>query len=450
MQQSAQTMNTPYPGYYDMLFEIISCLKSHLSDATATVEKTEDLFNAASTNGHPDYFADFSAEHNLNHRQQVMLAAALVAYTHPSFYFILSAGLKARGDNSLGAYNDNQTDIVYPTIQTLQVVLQGTDYQGAMNAGSEILEDPLFKQGVLKATSLPGVLIKNNHLNHVVTVGDDYLTYFFTGEYCSPKFSADFPAQKITTKLGWSDLVLDPATLSQIKEITAWQKHRDVVLNQWNLQKMLSPGYKVLFYGPPGTGKSLTAALMGQELKVDVFRIDLSLVVSKYIGETEKNLSALFDRAANKNWILFFDESDALFGTRTGVNDAHDRYANQEVSYLLQRVENYNGIIILASNLKGNMDRAFSRRFQSMIKFKIPDAEQRTRLWANSFSQATVLENGFPLHDLAKTYELAGGSIINVGQYASLKAAERGDNIILNNDVKTGVIRELSKEGKTP
>jgi len=189
---------------------------------------------------------------------------------------------------------------------------------------------------------------------------------------------------------------------------------------------------------------------MGQELGIDVFRIDLSMVVSKYIGETEKNLSTLFDRAMNKNWILFFDEADALFGSRTEVRDSHDRYANQEVSYLLQRVENYNGIIILASNLKGNMDRAFSRRFQSMIKFKIPDAEQRRRLWVNSFSQATVLENGFPLHDLAKTYELAGGSIINVVQYASLKAAERGDNIILYNDVKTGVIRELSKEGKTP
>jgi SpoVK/Ycf46/Vps4 family AAA+-type ATPase len=183
---------------------------------------------------------------------------------------------------------------------------------------------------------------------------------------------------------------------------------------------------------------------------MDVYQIDLSMVVSKYIGETEKNLSALFDRAKNKNWILFFDEADALFGKRSDVKDSHDRYANQQVSYLLQRVEDYSGIVILATNLKGNIDRAFSRRFQNIIKFNMPDSVQREKLWRNSFSSRTVFEHELVIPDLAKSYELSGGSIINVVQYASLKAAERGNNVILYNDVKTAILREMHKDGRTP
>ena len=136
-------------------------------------------------------------------------------------------------------------------------------------------------------------------------------------------------------------------------------------------------GVIFLFYGPPGTGKTLTAGLLGNELEIDVYKVDISMVVSKYIGETEKNLELLFARAADKGWILFFDEADALFGKRTGVRDAHDKYANQEVSFLLQRIEDFNGLIILATNMKNNIDDAFIRRFNSIIRFPLPNAEER-------------------------------------------------------------------------
>ena len=445
-------MDQVFYTYEEALLEVMKLLKDHLPAIVSQVTEMESLIpeREEGDSHEKDHFASFATLHGLTVKQQIILAASLTAYVYPTFYYSLFTTLFAEKDNSLGTHHDFQTGIVYPTIQTIQVILNGTHYAAAFKDGPALLNDALFTLGVLEATPLSGLLVKNNPLNYVVSIGHDYLPYFFTGEYGAPKFSASFPAQKITTKLNWEDLVLDTTTMAQIREITSWHKHRDVVLNQWNLHKMLSPGYKVLFYGPPGTGKTLTAAMMGQELGVDVFRVDLSMVVSKYIGETEKNLSALFDRAMNKNWILFFDEADALFGNRTEVKDSHDRYANQEVSYLLQRVENYNGIIILASNLKGNMDKAFSRRFQSMVKFKIPDVEQRKKFWANSFSPATTLENNFSLQELAKTYELAGGSIINVVQYASLKAAERGNNVILYSDVKNGVIRELAKDGKTP
>ena len=167
--------------------------------------------------------------------------------------------------------------------------------------------------------------------------------------------------------MSWTDLVLHPATFKQLGEIKSWCQHGHRLLHEWGMSAKLRPGYRCLFYGPSGTGKTLTASLLGKDNNRPVFRIDLSMVISKYIGETEKNLSRIFDQAEQRNWILFFDEADALFGKRTDTQNAHDRYANQEVSYLLQRIETFDGIAILASNRRHNLDDAFLRRFESVI-----------------------------------------------------------------------------------
>jgi SpoVK/Ycf46/Vps4 family AAA+-type ATPase len=174
----------------------------------------------------------------------------------------------------------------------------------------------------------------------------------------------------LDTEQSWKELALDKETLKQVEEIKGWLKQSSTVKPGSSLGKKLKPGYRTLFYGPAGTGKTSTAALIGKELNKEVYKIDLSQLVSKYIGETEKNLELVFASAKDKDWILFFDEADALFGKRTDIKDAHDRYANQEVSYLLQRMEEYNGLAILATNLKGNIDEAFTRRFNSVIRFK--------------------------------------------------------------------------------
>ena len=173
----------------------------------------------------------------------------------------------------------------------------------------------------------------------------------------------------LTTDQSWNDLVLDKETLKQVEEIKGWLKYSSPVNPDNRLKKKLKTGYRTLFYGPPGTGKALTAALIGKEFNKPVYKIDLSMVVSKYIGETEKNLELLFATAKDKDWILFFDEADALFGKRTEPKDSHDRYANQEVSYLLQRIEDYNGLVILATNMKSNIDDAFTRRFNLILRF---------------------------------------------------------------------------------
>ncbi len=176
-------------------------------------------------------------------------------------------------------------------------------------------------------------------------------------------------ARLLKSKLEWKDLVLPGETMKQVEEL-----HLKI------RQNALMPGYRVLFYGPPGTGKTLTASLLGKHTGRDVYRIDLSMVVSRFIGETEKNLAILFDKAENKDWILFFDEADALFGKRTSVRDAHDKYANQEVAYLLQKIENFEGLVILASNLKSNIDDAFIRRIQSRIYFPVSKYDERLKL----------------------------------------------------------------------
>ena len=172
-------------------------------------------------------------------------------------------------------------------------------------------------------------------------------------------------------------------------------------------------------------------------------------MISKYIGETEKNLTKIFDRAENKKWILFFDEADALFGKRTEVKDSHDRYANQEVSFLLQRVEDYNGLVILATNLKSNIDEAFARRFQSIIDFPMPRPSERLQIWQNTFSKKTTLSEDVDLRQVSLDFEISGGSITNVVRYCSLLAMQRPGRVIYQQDIIEGIKREFLKEGRT-
>jgi SpoVK/Ycf46/Vps4 family AAA+-type ATPase len=236
--------------------------------------------------------------------------------------------------------------------------------------------------------------------------------------------------------------------MAEIKEIETWLKYNDRLLEIWNLKGKIKPGYRVLFHGPPGTGKTLTACLLGKYTNRNVYRIDLSVVVSKYIGETEKNLSRLFDKADKKEWILFFDEADALFGKRTNVSDSHDKYANQEVSYLLQRIESHEGLIILASNMKSNLDTFFIRRFNSIIEFDNPDAEKRLNLWKNYLPDFGEYMSDVNLEEIARKYNLTGANIVNIIQFAGLRTLEKNSNIISSDDLLLGIRREYEKEGK--
>ncbi len=194
----------------------------------------------------------------------------------------------------------------------------------------------------------------------------------------SGHFSADFMVTKIETNVTRADIVLTKEINNHYKNLKDWIDTNTSLRQGSFMDKGLKRGFRVLFYGPSGTGKTLTAAVLAKETNKEVYAIDLSKVISKYIGDTEKNLDRLFAKAEEKDWILFIDEADALFGKRTNVGDAHDRYANQEVSYLLQKIENYHGLVIVASKMKSNIEHAFTRRFNEIIKFPARKKKERT------------------------------------------------------------------------
>ncbi|HTF80894.1 MAG TPA: ATP-binding protein, partial [Cytophagales bacterium] len=236
-------------------------------------------------------------------------------------------------------------------------------------------------------------------------------------------------------------------TWADLEDVRGWIKYRHQIISNPQLKKFLKQGYRVLFHGPPGTGKTMTAAILAKEAGLDLYQVDLSTVVSKYIGETEKNLAAIFDTAENKDWILFFDEADALFGKRSQIQSSNDQYANQQVAYLLQRIEDYNGIVVLATNFKENIDAAFIRRFQSVVYFPKPKVEQRLRLWENYFSGTFEIQ--LDLESIAAKYEITGGSMVNVLRYCAIAAYNRGNNTIYQEDVYRGIHKEFLKEGIT-
>ncbi len=333
-----------------------------------------------------------------------------------------------------------------PTGETLAYLAGGSDLAAKLRINRLFEADHPFAQaGVL---SLQSIEEHEPPLNGILVLDSYYLDLMTTGNPQKPTLSSKFPAKLINTQLNWEDLVIEDHVLDEVRNIISYIAHRETIYGKWGLGKVIKPGYKALFHGPPGTGKTFTASLVGKTTGKDVYKVDLSMVVSKWVGETEKNLRRVFDNAERKDWILFFDEADSLFGKRTETKSSQERYANQEVAYLLQRLEDFPGTVILASNLKTNMDEAFTRRFHSMVFFPIPKKEQRLRIWRGYLDQYLKTEPQVDLESIAARYELTGGSIINILKYCAIKSAEKGIAIILEEDLLEGIRRELAKEGK--
>lgn len=380
--------------------------------------------------------------------ERIILVMALVPHLRPQAFdmFCLNNKNLDRPYTEFGGWKGKTHIGFMPTCETVSFILAGQDLDRRLQVLSYFEEE---------ATLIQNRIIRIEHqgpgepfASGIMHMAADYLQKFTTGIAHKPDYCIEFPAKRITSKLSWEDLVLAPETMEEIQQITTWISGGAQSMKEWGIEKNVKPGYRSLFYGPPGTGKTLTATLIGEHAGVDVYRIDLSMVVSKYIGETEKNLSNVFDQAERRNWILFFDEADALFGKRTQTSNSNDRHANQEISYLLQRVEDFPGVVILASNLKQNIDEAFARRFQSTIYFPMPDPSQRFKLWNNLFPQKERLGPDVDFDLLAEQYELAGGSLTNVARFAVLKATGSGRSLISQSDLLEGVAKELMKEGK--
>lgn len=390
----------------------------------------------------------FFRHNKIGEKEQTLLLLTLAPHLQPDFYDrVIAEALPQAGDfPQLGGTRGKNFRGFLPTGETVLFLLAGEDMEKRVEVQHLFSEDHLFaKKRILWLEEVPE---GEPRMSGRIILSQEYVDLLTTGKVAAPRFSLTFPAQRIETELEWDDLVLHPDTLQQIRELEIWIKHGDTLMDDWGMRRKLKPGYRALFHGPPGTGKTLTASLLGKYTGKDVYRIDLSMVVSKYIGETEKNLANLFAKAENKDWVLFFDEADALFGKRTNVRDAHDKYANQEVSYLLQRVELYDGLVILATNFKSNIDDAFSRRFQSIIYFPAPGFDERLALWRKAFPKKVKLAADINLSSIAQRYELTGAEIINIVQYACLRALDRHDEQVLFSDLYEGIKKEFQKEGR--
>ncbi|MFL5764164.1 MAG: ATP-binding protein [Bacteroidia bacterium] len=390
-------------------------------------------------------YSDFILKHNFGFEERLVLILSLVPHLRPELLDLFKSERPVTSFGGAGQGKNHHGFV--PNGETVLFILAGND----MSKRLKLLE--LFdKKHVFYFDNIVSLSEANGtepELSGALIPSQDFVDLVTLGEIRKPDLRPDFPAKLLTTGMEWDDMILPANTLHHLNEIERWIQFNQKLREDSLFGKKIKPGFRALFYGPPGTGKTLSASLVGKKTGRDVYRVDLSTIVSKYIGETEKNLARLFDRASRKEWILFFDEADALFGKRTNVNDSHDRYANQEVSYLLQRIEYHDGLVILATNLKNNIDSAFLRRFQSIVYFPMPRPEERLLLWQKAFSDEIPFAGNVSLDEIARKYELSGSLILNIVSHCTLRALDEDSDVITMSMLQDGIARELAKEGKT-
>ena len=396
-----------------------------------------------------DWIDDYIPGTAVSIEDRILIMLAIMPHIRPQLldtFFIQNKNFD-RPFTEFGGWKGNTHGGFLPTGETAAFIIAGTDLDKRFNLIKLFDEDYfLAKKNILKIEKTNS---EEPFLSGVLRVLPEFLTWLTLKQKHLLDYSIDFPAKRIVTLLNWDDLVLPYNTLDELEDINTWIQHSSIITNDDHLCRFIKPGYRALFFGPPGTGKTLTASLLGKKNEMDVYRIDLSMLISKYIGETEKNLANVFDQAENKNWILFFDEADALFGKRTQTNTSNDRHANQEIAYLLQRIEDYPGTIILATNLKSNIDDAFLRRFQASVYFPMPEANQRLELWKKMIPPNWMINTAVDLSPISKKYELSGGAITNIIRFCALRLIKNNKKEIDHELLIEGIQKELRKEGKT-
>ncbi len=362
--------------------------------------------------------------------ERVVIMLALMPHTCPQgldIFFVQNKDFD-RQYTEFGGWKGLSHGGFLPTGETASFIIAGEDMEKKKAVIRMFQRDHWFyTQNILR---LEGAGEGEPFLSGQLRPSEEFLSRVLLDKEYKPDYNMGFPAKLITTPLEWEDMILDYDTREALEEINTWIGRQHTIMEDWGLARILKPGYRALFYGPPGTGKTLATTLLGKKNNMDVYRVDLSMIVSKYIGETEKNLARVFDMAESRDWILFFDEADALFGKRTSTNTSNDRHANQEVAYLLQRIEDFPGTVILATNLKSNIDEAFSRRFQSVIYFPMPDEELRAELWRGMLPKEWLGDDAEKLIATAAETELSGGSITNVVRRCALHLIAGGKSTL--------------------
>ncbi|MCU0437364.1 MAG: ATP-binding protein [Raineya sp.] len=336
-----------------------------------------------------------------------------------------------------GGFIKPHLNVFVPTIKTVLFLSAGDDYVlmqehlAILNPRNRLILDQILIVnclGIQRETEEK----EDDWINYHFRIPNTYLRYFLTGEEPRLDEDAGFPAYLATTSLNFEDITLSQTIREELEDLMKYMEVREKMLAFENVKGKVRENYIVVFSGMPGTGKSITAKTLGKKMNLPVYIVDLSRVVSKYIGETEKNLEKIFDRFTGKPCLLFFDEADALFGRRTEVKDARDRYANQETAYLLQKIEEFSGVAILATNIQdveNSLDKAFQRRIRRHIHFDFPLEDERKLLWEKALPSSFTYENGL-IERLAKDYQVNGASIYNIISDTLVEAVYQNTNTI--------------------
>lgn len=419
-----------------------SCIASRISSIKGESTKSFllDLNAAPVLDGIDDEYTRLVKKNRFNPEERLLLALSLCNHYDPRTL----NGLMETAQMQMAARclkSENGTSVI-PTAETFFFLIAHGNSSVYLRLHRYFGTDhPFYKESILELGDVATGVSKFDGTLSVPVAYRDLLLY---NKHQPPRFSSEFPAHLLRTKLSWNDLVLMPHTLGLLEEM----KHRlihESTVRKWEttsgeLGDHMRPGLRVLLYGASGQGKTLTTALMGQLLNRDVYRIDLSAVISKYVGETSKNLRNLFDTAERKNWIIFIDEGDALLGMRSDLSQNQSASAhgnNQDVAYILQRLETFDGIIVVATNLANNIDAAFERRFEGRIQYVALSPEYQLQVWNNIWPKKLKIDAGANLPSLFTQYSLSPASIVNVIQRIAILMAEQ-DKL----DVPTEMVRK--------
>ncbi|MEM6878888.1 MAG: ATP-binding protein [Bacteroidota bacterium] len=358
--------------------------------------------------------------------ERLALALGLATHLRPEVLDVFLSRNKIHDQRftEFGGIVDPMRSGFFPTVQTFLFIVCAKDRLKRSEAMRVLSSAHQFmrEQVLLVADSDEFTPERSAKL----TMSKMWLKYLLTAQWTDQVQEYELPISKLNTELDWEDLVLPAESRSELRSLESWVQHSETINMKWGLSKRINPGFQALFHGVPGTGKTLTASLLGKTTNREVYRVHSAGIASAYIGETEKNLSRILELAQANHWILFFDEADALFGKRTEVADAHDRYANQEVSYLLQRVENHPGLVIFAFSSKPSISESLLMRFDAIVHFPMPDDRDRLALWQKAFSGPLSLEDDTDLESIALKFELTPGQISMILKRCAIRAAQEG------------------------
>ncbi|SER66877.1 ATP-binding protein [Pedobacter rhizosphaerae] len=426
-------------------------MKDHFAQAEFPV--TPDEIPVPNQSDYPSDLHDFLIAKKLNTAERVILALTIAPEVKPQIldmFFTRNSNLD-RGFSEFGGSKTSQHSGFIPTAETAAFLL-GTDLEHRFELYHIFdTEHFLFSQQILLLAELPqGEPLWSAKLS----IHSDYLKLLTTGKRPKPLYSVSLPAKQLITQLNQQDLIVGKKVREQIREIHNWLLHQQTIMQDWGMSRLLKPGYCSLFYGPPGTGKTLAAMLIAKSVQQDIYRVDLTLLASKYIGETEKNINKLFEKAKAQNWILYFQETEALFGKRTAGSNSSGQYPQLHTAFLRQCIEDYPGLIIISADLKANVDEAFLRISQSIIHFPLPNPAQRLQLWQQALPGQLHLCEDIDLSDIAQEFELSGADIINIIRSIALKSMGNKDSSITKNDlietIRWTLLMQHNQTGQSP